>query len=206
VFGYFIEVSNAHRAAVPGDYQRRQTLTGGERYVTPALKEYEERVLTAAERIEVRERALFEALRARPARAAARLQRVAAGVAELDVLAALAEVAEREGYVRPDGHRRLRPRRRGRAAPGGRADDGARALHPQRPAPHRGRARGDPHRAQHGRQEHGAAPGGAHRAHGAGGELRAGARGPRWASSTGCSRASARATTSCAGRARSWSR
>jgi DNA mismatch repair protein MutS len=49
VFGYFIEVSNAHRAAVPGDYQRRQTLTGGERYVTPALKAYEERVLTAAE-------------------------------------------------------------------------------------------------------------------------------------------------------------
>ena len=46
VFGYYIEVTNAHRAAiVPGDYQRRQTLTGAERYVTPALKEYEERVL-----------------------------------------------------------------------------------------------------------------------------------------------------------------
>jgi DNA mismatch repair protein MutS len=101
VFGYFIEVSNAHRAAVPGDYQRRQTLTGGERYVTPALKAYEERVLTAAERGEVRERVIFEALRARAGAAAARLQRVAAGVAELDVLAALADVAEREGYVRP---------------------------------------------------------------------------------------------------------
>jgi DNA mismatch repair protein MutS len=101
VFGYFIEVSNAHRAAVPGDYQRRQTLTGGERYVTPALKAYEERVLTAAERAEVRERVIFEALRARAGAAAARLQRVAAGVAELDVLAALADVAEREGYVRP---------------------------------------------------------------------------------------------------------
>jgi DNA mismatch repair protein MutS len=139
VFGYFIEVSNAHRGAVPADYQRRQTLAGGERYVTPALKTYEERVLTAADQVEARERLLFEALRARAGAAAARLQRVAAGVAELDVLAALADVAEREGYVRPDGHRRLRPRRRGRAAPGGRADDGARALHPERPAPHRGR-------------------------------------------------------------------
>jgi DNA mismatch repair protein MutS len=102
VFGYFLEVSNAHRGAVPADYQRRQTLTGGERYVTPALKQYEERVLSAAEEIERRERELFEALRARVGAQAARLQRVAAGVAELDVLAALAEVAEREGYVRPD--------------------------------------------------------------------------------------------------------
>ena len=101
VFGYFLEVSNAHRGAVPADYQRRQTLTGGERYVTPALKAYEERVLSAAEAIEGRERTLFEALRARAGGQAARLQRVAAGVAELDVLAALAEAAEREGYVRP---------------------------------------------------------------------------------------------------------
>jgi DNA mismatch repair protein MutS len=102
VFGYFIEVSNANRGAVPADYQRRQTLTNGERYVTPALKAYEERVLTAADQVEGRERAIFEALRARAGAAAARLQRVAAGVAELDVLAALADVAEREGYVRPD--------------------------------------------------------------------------------------------------------
>ena len=52
VFGYFIEVTNTHGHKIPDDYQRRQTLTGAERYVTPALKEYEERVLTAAERIE----------------------------------------------------------------------------------------------------------------------------------------------------------
>ena len=66
VFGYFIEVTNANQHLVPADYQRRQTLTGAERYVTPALKEYEERVLTAAERIEQRERELFEtAARAR---------------------------------------------------------------------------------------------------------------------------------------------
>ena len=101
VFGYYLEISNTHRERVPDDYQRRQTLTNGERYVTPALKEYEEKVLTAAERIEACERALFEALRARAGAEVARLQRVAARIAELDVLAALAEVAEREGYVRP---------------------------------------------------------------------------------------------------------
>ncbi len=101
VFGYFIEVTNSHRASIPADYQRRQTLTGAERYVTPALKEYEERVLTAAERIETRERALFEALRAQVAREVPRLQCVARIVAELDALASFAEVAERERYVRP---------------------------------------------------------------------------------------------------------
>jgi DNA mismatch repair protein MutS len=102
VFGYFISITNANRHLVPPHYQRRQTLAGEERYVTQELKEYEEKVLTAAERIEARERALFEALRARAGAAIARLQRVAGIVAQLDVLAALAEVAEREGYVRPE--------------------------------------------------------------------------------------------------------
>jgi DNA mismatch repair protein MutS len=101
VFGYFIEITNANRDAVPDDYQRRQTLTGAERYVTPALKEFEERVLTAAERIEARERTLFEALRAAAGGAVRRLQAVAATLAALDVAAALADVAERERYVRP---------------------------------------------------------------------------------------------------------
>ena len=102
VFGYFIEVTNANRDLVPSDYQRRQTLTGAERYVTPELKEYEERVLTAGERIEARERSLFEALRSRTGAAIARLQHAAGALATLDVLAALAEVAEREAYVRPE--------------------------------------------------------------------------------------------------------
>ena len=101
VFGYFIEVTNANRDLVPADYQRRQTLTGAERFVTPALKEYEEKVLTAAERIETRERLLFEALRAEIGREIGRLQCAARVVAELDVLATLADVAAREGYVRP---------------------------------------------------------------------------------------------------------
>ena len=102
VFGYFIEVSHSNSHLVPSDYQRRQTLAGAERYVTPSLKEYEERVLTAAERVEVRERELFDALRSRIAREISRLQSAARIIAELDVLASLAEVAQREGYVRPE--------------------------------------------------------------------------------------------------------
>jgi DNA mismatch repair protein MutS len=102
VFGYYIEISNANKQLVPADYQRRQTLANGERYVTPALKEYEERVLTAAERIEARERELFEALRAAVGSEIGRLQCAARVTAELDVYASLAETAAREGYVRPE--------------------------------------------------------------------------------------------------------
>jgi DNA mismatch repair protein MutS len=102
VFGYYIEISNANRHLIPADYQRRQTLTGAERYVTPALKEYEERVLTATERIETRERELIERLRASVGSEIRRLQQAANVVAELDVLATFAEVAEREGYSRPE--------------------------------------------------------------------------------------------------------
>jgi DNA mismatch repair protein MutS len=101
VFGYYIEVTNSNLRLVPPDYQRRQTITSGERFVTPALKEYEERVLSAAERIEQRERELFETLRATAGAQIARLQQIARTVAELDVLSTLAEVAAREGYVRP---------------------------------------------------------------------------------------------------------
>lgn len=101
VFGYFIEVTNSNVHLVPADYQRRQTLAGAERYVTPSLKEYEERVLTAAERVEERERELVEKLRSKIGSQVARLQSVAAIVAELDVLASFAEAAAREGYVRP---------------------------------------------------------------------------------------------------------
>ena len=101
VFGYFIEVTNTNIHLVPADYQRRQTLAGAERYVTPSLKEYEERVLTAAERVEQRERELFESLRSHIGSQVTRLQSVAQIIAELDVFASLAEAAAREGYVRP---------------------------------------------------------------------------------------------------------
>lgn len=101
VFGYFIEVTNSNKHLVPADYQRRQTLAGAERYVTPALKEFEESVLSAAERIEERERHLVESLRGRIAAQTGRLQSTSHAVAELDVLSTLAECASREGYVRP---------------------------------------------------------------------------------------------------------
>jgi DNA mismatch repair protein MutS len=101
VFGYYIEVTNSNLHLVPTDYQRRQTITSGERFVTPALKEYEEKVLSAAERIETRERELFETLRAAAGREIGRLQQISRIIAELDVLSTLAEVAAREGYVRP---------------------------------------------------------------------------------------------------------
>jgi DNA mismatch repair protein MutS len=102
VFGYFIEVSNSNSRLVPADYQRRQTLTGAERYVTPALKEYEEKVLTAAEKVEEREREILDGLRKKIGAQIARLQCVSRIIAELDVTASLAEVAAREGYARPE--------------------------------------------------------------------------------------------------------
>ncbi len=102
VFGYYIEITNANKHLIPEDYQRRQTLTGAERYITPALKEYEERILHATERIEARERELFEGLRSRVGREIVRLQAIAHRVASLDVFAALADVAETERYVRPE--------------------------------------------------------------------------------------------------------
>jgi DNA mismatch repair protein MutS len=104
VFGYYIEVTRANLHLVPDDFQRRQTLTNGERFVTPALKTYEERVLSAAEQIEQRERRLFEELRSRVGTEATRLLQTAQAVATLDVLGALAETAARENYTRPVLH------------------------------------------------------------------------------------------------------
>jgi DNA mismatch repair protein MutS len=101
VFGYFLEVTHAHAARVPPDYERRQTLAGAERYVTPELKEYEAKVLGAEERMAAREAALFEALRNEVGRAVARVQRAASVLAKLDVWAALADRAVACGYVRP---------------------------------------------------------------------------------------------------------
>jgi DNA mismatch repair protein MutS len=104
VFGYYIEVTNAHAGKVPPDYERRQTLTGAERYVTPELKQYEARVLSAEERIGSREAELFGGLRNLVARATPRIQRTAQALARLDVWAALAETAVQHRYVRPVVH------------------------------------------------------------------------------------------------------
>ncbi|HKC39535.1 MAG TPA: DNA mismatch repair protein MutS [Gemmatimonadales bacterium] len=102
VFGYYIEVTHANRDRIPANYERRQTLTGAERYVTPDLKEYEAKVLGAEERIAAREAEVLEQLRRRVGAVIARVQATAGLLGRLDVWAALADVAERERYVRPD--------------------------------------------------------------------------------------------------------
>jgi DNA mismatch repair protein MutS len=104
VFGYYLEITNAHAARVPPDYERRQTLASAERYVTPELKEYEAKVLGAEERMAAREAALFGALRGAVAAAIERIQRTARVLARLDVWAALAEGAVAARYVRPAVH------------------------------------------------------------------------------------------------------
>ncbi|MGE0363883.1 MAG: DNA mismatch repair protein MutS [Vicinamibacterales bacterium] len=104
VFGYYIEISKANLHAVPADYLRKQTIAGGERYVTPALKEYEEKVLGADERAVERELALFETLRAQVTLEAPRVLDTAAALAALDVLAGLAETAAVGNYTKPHVH------------------------------------------------------------------------------------------------------
>jgi DNA mismatch repair protein MutS len=101
VFGYYIEVTTANAALIPADYIRKQTLVNAERYITPDLKEYESLVLNAEERILELEGQLFRQLLAQIAAAAPRLLATAAAIAELDVAAGLAEVAEANRYVRP---------------------------------------------------------------------------------------------------------
>jgi DNA mismatch repair protein MutS len=104
VFGYYIEVSKANLGAVPADYLRKQTIAGGERFITPALKDYEEKVLGADEKILAREAELFEALRAAVAAESPRVLDTARAVAHVDALAALAEVAATNGYAKPHVH------------------------------------------------------------------------------------------------------
>ncbi len=102
VFGYYLEVTNSKLSLVPGDYSRRQTLTGSERFISPELKEYEEQVLTAADRIAGLEAELFEEMRKRAAAAAPRVKATAAAVAETDVFCSMGEIASRYGYCRPE--------------------------------------------------------------------------------------------------------
>lgn len=101
VFGYYIEVSKPNLPLVPPDYTRKQTVAGGERFVTQELKEHEDRVLQADERILQKEEAIFEALRVRVAGAGRRIQQTARALATLDVLASLAEAACQHDYVKP---------------------------------------------------------------------------------------------------------
>ncbi|MBF8286543.1 MAG: mismatch repair protein MutS [Dehalococcoidia bacterium] len=101
VFGYYIEVSRANMKAVPADYQRRQTLVGGERFTTAELQDYEFRILHARERQQELEEALFRQVCGQVAAGGARIRETAAAVALVDVLCGLAEAAVRNRYVRP---------------------------------------------------------------------------------------------------------
>jgi DNA mismatch repair protein MutS len=102
VFGYFIEVSNSQTSRVPQDYIRKQTVANAERYITPALKEYEALVLNAQDRSNKLEYEIFTRLRADLATIhAGRIVETARAIASLDVLLAFAEVAERNNYARP---------------------------------------------------------------------------------------------------------
>ena len=104
VFGYYIEISRSNLANVPADYDRTQTIAGGERFTTPALKAYEVKVLGADERILEREVEIFDALRRRVAAEAPRVQDTARGIASFDVLCSLAETAALQNYIKPQMH------------------------------------------------------------------------------------------------------
>jgi DNA mismatch repair protein MutS len=102
VHGYYIEVSNSQAAKVPADYRRRQTLKNAERYITPELKAFEDKALSARERALALERSLYEELVDKLNQFLAGLQRIARALAQADVLAGFAAVAARRNYARPE--------------------------------------------------------------------------------------------------------
>jgi DNA mismatch repair protein MutS len=101
VHGYYIEVTNSHAAKIPTDYRRRQTLKNAERYITPELKAFEDKALSARDRALALEKSLYDELLAKLGAHLADLQRIARALAQLDVLAAFAAVAAERGYCRP---------------------------------------------------------------------------------------------------------
>jgi DNA mismatch repair protein MutS len=107
VFGYFIEISRGAASQAPDNYIRKQTLVNAERFITPEMKEYETLVLNAEERIHEVEVRLFREVCTTLAKSANRLLKTAWAMAELDVLAALAEAAAIGGYTRPEIHEGL---------------------------------------------------------------------------------------------------
>ena len=101
VFGYYIEISKANASGVPEDYQRKQTLVGGERYTMPELQEHEYRVLHAQEQQQETEQTLLRQICAQVAAHGQRILETAGAIALVDVCCALAEAAARHGYTRP---------------------------------------------------------------------------------------------------------
>ncbi len=101
VFGYYFEVTNSYKNMVPEDYIRKQTLANAERYTTPRLKELEDTILNAEDKLTALEYDLFCQIRESIAQELERIQRTAKGIARLDVYASLSLVSERNHYVRP---------------------------------------------------------------------------------------------------------
>ena len=101
IFGYYLEISKANLHLAPADYERKQTLVNAERFTTPELKEYESKILDAQEKIVDIERRLFAELRSAIAGEARRIRQIALALAEVDVLAALAQIAALRNYCRP---------------------------------------------------------------------------------------------------------
>jgi len=104
VFGYYIEISKSNLHLAPADYERKQTIAGGERFSTPALRDYEAKILGADERILARELVIFEELTRAVAAEASRIQTSARALATLDTLAGLAETAVVRNYTKPHVH------------------------------------------------------------------------------------------------------
>ncbi|MHC1698250.1 MAG: DNA mismatch repair protein MutS [Geobacteraceae bacterium] len=102
VFGYYIEVTKSNLSGIPENYVRKQTLANAERYITEELKEYEDKVLNAEERISGLEYALFQEIRENVAAQGERIARTADKLALLDVVAGLADLAHEQGYCRPE--------------------------------------------------------------------------------------------------------
>ena len=102
IYGYFIEISRRHSDAAPADWLRKQSLVNAERYISPSLKELEEKIVSAEEKAGALEFDLFEAVRAQAAKEIYRAQFMAAVAGAIDGFAALAEVARKNGYVEPE--------------------------------------------------------------------------------------------------------
>lgn len=102
VFGYYIEISNAHKDKIPSDYIRKQTLVNSERYITPELKTYEDKILNAEEKIYELESQLFNEIRLEISSETENIQLAANAIAALDCFVSLAECAEEYNYVKPE--------------------------------------------------------------------------------------------------------
>ena len=153
VQGFFIEVNRSQAETVPSDYQRRQTVKSAERFVTPELKSFEDKVLGARDRALGREKELYEALLDLLIGQLPLLQKTAVAIAQLDVLACFAERAAYARLCSTRARGAARAAHRGRPPSGGGARE-PQPFHSERCLSGRVAAHVDHHRSQHGRQEH----------------------------------------------------